>query len=101
MYRGRCTGDTREAPSSLMSCVSEMVTMVCAREEVAFISVAPTVLLELPTSCTFSISSYEATAIFLTPCTYVPCLPLRILSFSFDFGLSRSRSSRLTSNARC
>ena len=42
MYRGRYTGDTREAPSSLMSCVSEMVTMVCAREEVAFISVAPT-----------------------------------------------------------
>ena len=52
-----------------MSWVSEMVTMVCARDEVAFINVAPTVLLELPTSCTFSISSYEATAIFLTPCT--------------------------------
>ena len=31
----------------------------------------PTVRLELPTSWTFSISSYEATAIRLTPCTYL------------------------------
>ena len=81
-------------PSSLISCVSEMVTMVCARDDVAFMSVAPTVRLAVPMSCTFSISSYELTAVFFSPCTYVPFLPLRIFSFSLPFGLSRSRSSR-------
>ena len=87
---------SRVRPSSVISCVSEMVTIVCARDDVAFISVAPTVRFAVPMACTFSISLYDVTADFFNPWTYVPCGPLRILSLSvfFAFGLSRSRRSR-------
>ena len=54
-------------PPSLISCVRLIETIVCARDDVAFISVAPTVRLDVPTSCTFSISAYELTAVFLSP----------------------------------
>mmetsp|Transcript_41917 Transcript_41917/g.98287 ORF Transcript_41917/g.98287 Transcript_41917/m.98287 type:complete len:255 (-) Transcript_41917:621-1385(-) len=50
----------------LVSCLNSMVRTVCARDDVAFMRVAPRLRLAVPSCTTFSTAAYEVTGRFVT-----------------------------------
>ena len=80
-------------PSSVMICLMEMVMMVCARDEVAFIWVAATVRDAVPASIVSLICLKVPTALAFVPSTKVPLGVVRTFRslFVLGSGLSRSR----------